>query len=181
MTTMTAIGEGVERMIMRVEPRFEGWEHGDWKAYCTLCDAYIGKSFGMRWTARRAAAQHLNQHRHNKVNVEQMRAYGERERQRVQREIDIVKARREHRAVPPVIKATPRPNTGTPLPVQGECPTPSKKRHWSKGEGKDHITSLTRAGRGNPDYQVYPCACGWYHVGHSSVKFQKRIKKVLGK
>lgn len=60
-----------------------------------------------------------------------------------------------------------------------ECPTPGKRKHATHEEGKEHIRALYRAGRGNPDYTVYACVCGWFHVGHSRRKLEKRIRRAL--
>lgn len=41
-----------------------------------------------------------------------------------------------------------------------------------------HIKQLQRIGKGNPDYEAYECqACDAWHVGHSRLAFQKRIRK----
>jgi len=163
---------------LQVTPRYADWEQGAWKAYCRLCEAHIGKAYSTRWHARHAAAGHLNGHRRGTIDVAAMRRYGENERLRLAREVEVVKARREGRPPPPPIGKVHLPGE-TPLSVEGKCRTPGKKQHWSREEGEAHIQSLDRAGRGNPDYKVYACPCGWYHVGHSSDKFQKRIKKSL--
>lgn len=59
------------------------------------------------------------------------------------------------------------------------CPRPEKVPHKSRGAALTAITSLTAAGRGNPDLQAYRCPCGAWHVGHSSVALRKRIHRAL--
>lgn len=59
------------------------------------------------------------------------------------------------------------------------CPHPEKVRHATQADAKAAIRSMYRNGRGNPDLNVYQCACGAWHVGHSVVRFSKRIKAAL--
>lgn len=56
------------------------------------------------------------------------------------------------------------------------CPTPGKRRHRSQEEALQHIRSLYTAGRGNPDYRPYRCACGAWHVGHDVRSLTHRIR-----
>lgn len=58
------------------------------------------------------------------------------------------------------------------------CSHPEKVRHATQADAKEAIRSMYRNGRGNPDLNVYPCGDHW-HVGHSVVRFSKRIKAAL--
>lgn len=153
-------------MIMTVRPTVEGREIGNWTAECALCEATVRSTYSTRHTARRGAADHLWSHRHGTINVERARERRAARDRYLQHEFD--RAAKRH-----------RPRRVTPLPVEGTCPTPNKRQHRSIEEGRQHIAALERNDRGNPDYNVYPCWCGWYHVGHSQEKFNKRLKNAL--
>lgn len=58
------------------------------------------------------------------------------------------------------------------------CPFPEKIRHASSGAAWAAIAQLKRDGKGSPDMDAYPCGDHW-HVGHSVVKFSKRIRKAV--
>ena len=60
------------------------------------------------------------------------------------------------------------------------CYHPEKVKHATLEEAREHIRRLYRAGRGNPDYQAYPCDGGaHWHIGHSMRHFHERIRKVV--
>lgn len=59
-----------------------------------------------------------------------------------------------------------------------KCPKTGKIIHATRWDALDAIRSLYRAGRGNPDYRAYQCGHHW-HIGHSKVSLNKRIRKVL--
>jgi hypothetical protein len=63
--------------------------------------------------------------------------------------------------------------------VTGPCPTPRKFRHANETNALKHLASLEADGNGNPDLNVYLCDCGFWHLGHSIVKFEKRLRHAL--
>lgn len=60
-----------------------------------------------------------------------------------------------------------------------ECPRPEKVRHASKAAALAAIKSLRAAGKGSPDWSAYLCACGSWHIGHSSWKLRARVRRTL--
>ena len=63
---------------------------------------------------------------------------------------------------------------------KARCPTPQKKGVYASQEAaREHIRKLYRNGLGNPDYTVYMCACGYYHVGHSKSHLKFRIQRSI--
>lgn len=62
--------------------------------------------------------------------------------------------------------------------VPARCRWPEKVKHPSKPEALDAIRSLYKAGKGNPDMNVYPCGDHW-HTGHNAAHFRKRIRAAL--
>lgn len=59
------------------------------------------------------------------------------------------------------------------------CPTPAKQPHRTESQAWAHVRSL-RAERGSSvDVLPYRCECGAWHVGHSKVALDKRIRRAL--
>lgn len=59
------------------------------------------------------------------------------------------------------------------------CPHPDKRVHKTKAEALEHIQSLYKAGRGNPDYRPYLCECGAWHVGHDKFRLATRARAAM--
>jgi hypothetical protein len=63
------------------------------------------------------------------------------------------------------------------------CPKTEKVIHATPAAAKAAIRSLYIAGRGNPDYRVYPCKTGegptHWHIGHSRDALARRIRRAL--
>lgn len=62
-----------------------------------------------------------------------------------------------------------------------KCPTPDKHRHATKSHAQ---TALERFGESKllgPDWNVYRCVCGVWHIGHKRGSLQQRIEAALRK
>lgn len=59
------------------------------------------------------------------------------------------------------------------------CPTPEKKAHATKADATAHARALRKYKHGAPDLLPYLCACGVWHIGHSRVHLNKRIRRAL--
>lgn len=59
-----------------------------------------------------------------------------------------------------------------------KCAKTGKIIHADAKAARAAIASLTRAGRGNPDYRPYPCGDHW-HVGHSRNALRRRVRRAL--
>lgn len=140
-------------MIMVIEPYYANQPSGSWTVFCRLCNRAL-RNKDSRWKARQSAAQHLWAHRSDappKPNGRSAKTAQKNSRKQLIAEL----------------------TEGRP-----PCPTPTKRQHISAAEAKDHIAKLDAAGRGNPDYNAYRCQCGVWHIGHSAVSFERRIRKV---
>jgi hypothetical protein len=62
-----------------------------------------------------------------------------------------------------------------------KCPTPKKYRHASKAAAQRALESLADSRPLGPDWNVYRCVCGVWHVGHKRGSLQQRIKDALRK
>lgn len=60
-----------------------------------------------------------------------------------------------------------------------KCPHPEKRQYSTRAEAKNVIRAMYRTGNGNRDLHAYLCPCGSWHVGHSVVRFGKRIRHSL--
>lgn len=61
------------------------------------------------------------------------------------------------------------------------CPTPKKHRHANKAAA---LTALQRPSETKPlgpDWNVYRCVCGVWHIGHKRGSLQQRIQDALRK
>jgi hypothetical protein len=59
------------------------------------------------------------------------------------------------------------------------CPHPEKVAHATEAQALRHRNSLRFGAGGSPDLEVYRCRCGAWHVGHSRVRLNARIKVAL--
>lgn len=59
------------------------------------------------------------------------------------------------------------------------CPTPKKIAHKSQGAARKHLELLGQAKELGPDWNVYPCPCGSWHIGHRRGSLASRIRKAL--
>lgn len=59
------------------------------------------------------------------------------------------------------------------------CPTPSKISHRSQGAAKKHLEILGRSTPLGPDWNVYHCQCGSWHIGHARGSLTGRIRQAL--
>lgn len=155
-------------MIMILEPVYLNREPHctPWRVTCTLCNRQIGskqRQYPTRWSASKAAASHLWAHRSDHPP-------------KPQAEAEPVKSVKVRRRRVPRAQLIAQLTAGHPA-----CPHPAKRKHISKEEAERHIRLLEAADRGNPDYMAYLCKCGLFHVGHSKVKFEHRIKSVVKK
>lgn len=62
-----------------------------------------------------------------------------------------------------------------------DCPTPKKHRHASKQAALKALEVLGEAKPLGPDWNVYKCVCGVWHIGHRRGSLQQRIKDALRK
>lgn len=60
-----------------------------------------------------------------------------------------------------------------------KCPTCGKVAHPTREAAMRHAHSLGKAGASFADLNAYQCKGGVWHVGHSVVKFKRRIKTAL--
>lgn len=58
------------------------------------------------------------------------------------------------------------------------CRWPEKRAYPTKADARAAITSIYRAGKGNPDLEPYACDQHW-HVGHGRKHFHDRIRNAL--
>lgn len=61
------------------------------------------------------------------------------------------------------------------------CPTPKKHHHATKGAALKALDELSKAKPLGPDWNVYKCVCGVWHIGHRRGSLQQRIKAALQK
>lgn len=67
------------------------------------------------------------------------------------------------------------------MPRPQECPTPHKHVHRSKPAAYKALQAL-RADRDlGPDWNVYQCRCGNWHIGHKPGSLQDRARRALKK
>lgn len=60
-----------------------------------------------------------------------------------------------------------------------KCPTPQKNRHATKAAALKALDALAASKPLGPDWNVYKCVCGVWHIGHRRGSLNQRIKNAL--
>lgn len=60
-----------------------------------------------------------------------------------------------------------------------DCPTPHKHVHKSQGAAEKALAALARDKDLGPDWNIYRCRCGNWHIGHQPGSLVRRIHAAL--